>query len=77
MRSVLAALTAILVLGFVFGMSAMAGPDDASQFRDTPYAAQKALYEFNFAEPGDGMVALRYIENQLRGLEVISLQPLP
>ena len=46
-----------------------AGPTDASKFDATPYKAQKALYDFNFAKPMDAMGAFGYIKNHLAALK--------
>lgn len=46
-----------------------AGPTDPSKFDPAPYRAQKALYDFNFARPGDGRVAFGYLKNHLAAIE--------
>ena len=46
-----------------------AGPTDASKFDATPYAPQKALYDFNFAKPMDGKAAFGYVKNHLAALK--------
>jgi len=48
---------------------AIAGPEDKSSFRDTPYAPQKTVYDFNQAVPGDSIRALGYLRNQLAALK--------
>lgn len=50
-------------------LTVQAGPEDPSKFDTTPYAAQKALYDFNFAKPGDGRVAFGYIKNHLKAIK--------
>ena len=62
----LASLLAALALGLATG--AHAGPDDPSKFDPVQYAPQKALYDFNFAKPGDGRVAFGYIRNHLEAI---------
>lgn len=59
---------ATTLLAFLLAASAapaLAGPTDASKFDPTPYKAQKALYDFNFARPLDGTVAFGYVKNHL------------
>lgn len=46
-----------------------AGPTDASKFDATPYAPQKALYDFNFAKPMEGKAAFGYVKNHLAALK--------
>lgn len=48
---------------------ALAGPTDASRFDPTPYKAQKALYDFNFAKPLDAKVAFGYLKNHLAAIQ--------
>jgi len=48
---------------------AAAGPEDPSKFRDTPYAPQKTVYDFNHPNPGDSLRALGYLRNQIRALK--------
>ncbi len=48
---------------------AMAGPNDPSKFDTTPYKAQKALYDFNFAKPTDAKSAFGYIKNHLKAIQ--------
>lgn len=62
-------LSAVLALAWLSGTAALAGPDDPSKFDGTPYAAQKALYDFNFAKPGDAKVAFGYIKNHLKAIK--------
>lgn len=50
-------------------LSAQAGPNDPSTFDPTPYKAQKALYDFNFANPPDGKGALGYVRNHLKAIQ--------
>lgn len=49
--------------------TAVAGPNDPSKFDPTPYKAQKALYDFNFAKPLDAMGAFGYVKNHLAALK--------
>lgn len=60
----LAAATAIALAA-----PAAAGPEDLSKFDGTPYAPQKALYDFNFANPADGRVAFNYVKNHLEAIK--------
>jgi intracellular sulfur oxidation DsrE/DsrF family protein len=46
-----------------------AGPNDPSPFDPTPYKAQKALYDFNFAKPLEGKAAFGYVKNHLRAIK--------
>lgn len=69
LSTVLPSLALLISAGLLAAMPALAGPDDPSHLRDDPYAPQKALYDFNFANPGDGEVALGYLRNHLRALE--------
>ena len=62
----LSALFAVLTL---FTVSVHAGPEDPSKFDPTPYQPQKALYDFNFAQPLDGQVAFGYIRNHLKAIQ--------
>ena len=56
-----------LVLAFACS-TALAGPADPSTFDATPYAPQKALYDFNFEKPLDVMPAFGYVKNHLEAL---------
>ena len=57
-------------VGLIFAWSsAMAGPTDSSKFDGTPYKPQKALYDFNFAKPMDGMTAFAYVKNHLKAIK--------
>lgn len=61
-------------LAFAFALAfaasaATAGPDDPSKFDGTPYKPQKALYDFNFAKPGDAKTAFGYIKNHLQAIK--------
>lgn len=62
MKRVLASLVAL------FLVPAWAGPNDPSKFDTTPYKAQKALYDFNFANPTDATAAFGYVKNHLRAI---------
>ena len=46
----------------------VAGPNDPSTFDPTPYASQKALYDFNFAKPLDALPAFGYVKNHLEAI---------
>jgi len=48
---------------------ATAGPEDPSRFDPTPYKAQKAMYDFNFAKPGDAGPAFGYVLNHLKAIK--------
>ena len=48
---------------------AAAGPNDPSRFDTTPYKAQKALYDFNFAKPNDAKPAFGYVKNHLQAIK--------
>ncbi len=58
-----------LALGLSLSTAAMAGPDDPSTFDGTPYKAQKALYDFNFARPMDAKPAFGYVTNHLKAIK--------
>ncbi len=60
-----------LILAALLGtpVAALAGPDDPSRFDATPYKAQKALYDFNFARPMDAKVAFAYLRNHLKAIK--------
>lgn len=53
----------------VVALSAQAGPQDPSKFDGTPYKPQKAMYDFNFAKPGDAKIAFGYIRNHLKAIQ--------
>ena len=61
-------LTAIFLSLSVLCGASLAGPTDPSTFDATPYKAQKALYDFNFANPTDVGPAFGYIKNHLAAL---------
>ena len=48
---------------------AHAGPQDPSKFDGTPYKAQKAMYDFNFARPDDAKPAFGYVRNHLQAIK--------
>ena len=57
----------ILAAGLIAAATpAFAGPTDPSTFDATPYKSQKALYDFNFANPTDAGPAFGYVTNHLR-----------
>ncbi len=58
------ALTALLLAS-----PALAGPEDPSRFVAIDYGAQKVMYDFNFAEPKDGIAALGFIRNHIAALK--------
>lgn len=66
MRGTLIALTVLVLLNTA---PAFAGPTDPSKFDSTPYKAQKALYDFNFAKPNDAKPAFGYIKNHLKAIK--------
>lgn len=61
--------TLLATLMLVLANAAFAGPADPSRFDPTPYKAQKALYDFNFAKPNDAMGAFAYVKNHLRAIK--------
>ncbi len=63
------ATTLLCLLGLGIASAVGAGPADPSKFDPTPYKAQKALYDFNFAKPGDGHVAFGYVKNHLEAIQ--------
>lgn len=60
---------AVFLLGAAMAGPGIAGPEDPSKFDPTPYKAQKALYDFNFAKPGDAVPAFAYIRNHIKALK--------
>lgn len=56
-------------LGLALSTAVLAGPEDPSTFDKTPYQAQKALYDFNFAKPMDAKPAFGYIRNHLQAIK--------
>ena len=66
MTARLIALTLTLALAQT---AAWAGPDDPSRFDGTPYQAQKALYDFNLAKPGQLNASIGYVKNHLRAIK--------
>lgn len=60
---------AVLAVGLAFLTGAFAGPNDPSKFDGTPYKAQKALYDFNFAQPLDARPAFGYVKNHLQAIK--------
>lgn len=65
MRNFLLSVLAIVLLS----INVAAGPEDLSKFRDTPYAPQKTVYDFNNDDPADSLRALKYVKNQLAALK--------
>jgi intracellular sulfur oxidation DsrE/DsrF family protein len=65
MRSFVLAMALLLIAAG----PANAGPNDPSKFDPTPYKGQKALYDFNFADPMDGKTAFGYVTNHLRAIK--------
>lgn len=59
----------VAALCLLFASAAFAGPADPSRFDATPYKAQKALYDFNFAKPNDAMGAFGYVKNHLQAIK--------
>ncbi|MFD2739773.1 DsrE family protein [Sulfitobacter aestuarii] len=49
--------------------AALAGPQDPSKFDPVQYEAQKALYDWNFATPQDGLRALGYVKNHIKAMQ--------
>jgi intracellular sulfur oxidation DsrE/DsrF family protein len=60
---------ALILLGVCFIARSFAGPADPSKFDPTPYKPQKALYDFNFAKPGDAVPAFAYIKNHIKAMK--------
>jgi len=48
---------------------AWAGPNDPSKFEATPLGVQRAVYQFNFANPQDLEQGLGYLNNHLKALK--------
>lgn len=65
MKVVLRAATVVAI--FAAG-SAVAGPDDPSRFDGAKYAAQKAVYDFNFERPADIRGGFGTIRNHLKAI---------
>lgn len=60
----------VLVLSLSSPLAATAGPDSPSKFDTTPYsAAQKVVYDINFANPTDIMAALNTVKAHIRTLK--------
>jgi intracellular sulfur oxidation DsrE/DsrF family protein len=68
-NSMLSRLLVIFALSIGAISSALAGPNDPSKFDATPYKAQKALYDFNFANPTDAGPAFGYVKNHLQAIK--------
>lgn len=62
-------LGALMSLALLVAGPAHAGPDDPSTFDPTPYKAQKAMYDFNFAKPTDTGPAFGYVLNHLEAIK--------
>ncbi len=60
---------AVLAAACVCSAAVFAGPDDPSKFDPTPYEAQKAMYDFNFAKPNDVVPAFGYVLNHLKAIQ--------
>ena len=67
MKKILSVTVALLAALWTF--QAVAGPDDPSRFDPTPYKAQKAMYDFNFAKPTDTVPAFGYVLNHLQAIK--------
>lgn len=65
----LSRLLAMVLLAVGAITPAFAGPTDPSTFDTTPYKAQKALYDFNFANPTDALPAFGYVKNHLQAIK--------
>ncbi len=59
----------IAALASLLAQPVLAGPNDPSKFDATPYKAQKALYDFNFANPTDAKQAFGYVKNHLQAIK--------
>jgi intracellular sulfur oxidation DsrE/DsrF family protein len=66
MKLALSIVTAMALLGSAY---AVAGPDDPSAFDGRQYAAQKAVYDFNFENPEDLRGALGTVRNHLKAIK--------
>lgn len=62
-------LSVVMVLASMCVNGAQAGPTDASKFDPTPYKAQKAMYDFNFAKTTDAGPAFGYVLNHLKAIK--------
>jgi intracellular sulfur oxidation DsrE/DsrF family protein len=69
--SIYACLTAALLLV----APAYAGPSDPSNFDTSAYAAQKVVYDFNFAKPADLQTGLNNVRFHLRTLKEYGAAP--
>ncbi len=58
-----------LAFAMLWAFPAVAGPNDPSRFDPTPYKAQKAMYDFNFAKPTDTVPAFGYVLNHLQAIK--------
>jgi hypothetical protein len=61
--------TIAVAFGLLVASTAGAGPEDPSKFDGTPYKPQKAMYDFNFAKPGDAVSAFGYVRNHLQAIK--------
>ncbi len=59
----------VLVLGLGLVTSSFADPTKPSRFDPTPYPAQRVLYDFNFAQPEEGKIALKFVKNHLKAMK--------
>ncbi len=63
-----ALLPAVLVFALATSV-ATAGPDDPSVFEPVQYGAQKALYDWNYPTPEEGLRALGFVRNHIKALQ--------
>ena len=61
-------LLALVVAAALAGM-AHAGPGDPSKFDGTPYAPQKAMYDFNYETPEGLKSGLGFVKNHLEAIK--------
>jgi intracellular sulfur oxidation DsrE/DsrF family protein len=59
----------LLALGVSVATHSVAGVDDPSKFDAVKYPAQKALYDFNFANPTDAIPAFSYVKNHIQAMK--------
>lgn len=60
---------ALVALATVWSGIAVAGPEDPSKFDPVKYEAQKVLYDWNYAEPIDGIRAFGFVRNHLKAMD--------
>lgn len=63
------ALAAACAISMLWTGAVLAGPEDKSHFDPVQYEAQKALYDWNYATPQDGLRALGYVRNHIKAMQ--------